>query len=57
MISFLFVRQFNTSVEKVTPVVKTSEDGQVRTTWEVTASDSLGRQKVEVFDAVFICSG
>lgn len=54
---FHFVCQFNTAVDKVTPVVETSEEGEARTTWEVTASDSLGRQKMEVFDAVFICSG
>lgn len=53
---FHFLRQFNTAVEKVTPV-KTSDEGEVRTMWEVTASDVSGCQKMEVFDAVFICSG
>ncbi|XP_068600335.1 uncharacterized protein [Brachionichthys hirsutus] len=49
--------RFNTVVERVTPVVETTEGDKVRTTWEVTSSDSSGCQKTETFDGVFVCSG
>ncbi|TNM84762.1 hypothetical protein fugu_008940 [Takifugu bimaculatus] len=49
--------RFNTAVEKVTPVVTTTEGDKVRTTWEVTSSDSSGGQRTETFDSVFVCSG
>ncbi|XP_075996653.1 uncharacterized protein LOC142990684 [Genypterus blacodes] len=48
--------QFGTTVEKVKPVVMTTEASS-RTTWEVTSSDQSGVQKTESFDAVFICTG
>lgn len=49
--------RFNTLVEKVKPVVMTTEDGQQRTIWEVTSSDGPGRRGTETFDSVFVCSG
>lgn len=51
------VCQFNTAVEKVTPVVVTTGGERVRTTWEVMSSDSSGCQRMEIFDSVFVCSG
>ncbi|XP_068187511.1 uncharacterized protein [Antennarius striatus] len=49
--------RFNTVVERVMPVVKTTTGDKARTTWEVTSSDLSGCQKTETFDAVFVCSG
>ncbi|XP_041807518.1 flavin-containing monooxygenase FMO GS-OX4 isoform X2 [Chelmon rostratus] len=49
--------RFNTAVEKVKPVVLTTEGEEARTTWEVTSSDSSGYEKTETFDTVFVCSG
>ncbi|XP_070697593.1 uncharacterized protein [Pempheris klunzingeri] len=49
--------RFNTVVENVKPVLMTTEDEEVRTTWEVTSSDPLGCCKTETFDAVFVCTG
>ncbi|KAI3374040.1 hypothetical protein L3Q82_022606, partial [Scortum barcoo] len=49
--------RFNTTVEKVKPVVVTTEGEAARTTWEVTSSDSSGGQKTESFNSVFVCSG
>ncbi|XP_029303457.1 flavin-containing monooxygenase FMO GS-OX-like 4 isoform X2 [Cottoperca gobio] len=49
--------RFNTAVENVRPVVLSAEGEKDRTTWEVTSSDSSGRQKTEMFDSVFVCSG
>ncbi|KAF3705464.1 Senecionine N-oxygenase [Channa argus] len=48
--------RFSTVVEKVEPVVMTTEDDKT-TQWEVTSSDSSGCWKTETFDSVFICSG
>ncbi|XP_047234947.1 flavin-containing monooxygenase FMO GS-OX1 isoform X1 [Girardinichthys multiradiatus] len=49
--------RFNTAVENITPVSMTTVSRERMVTWEVTSSDSLGHQKTETFDAVFICSG
>ncbi|XP_068587875.1 uncharacterized protein [Cebidichthys violaceus] len=50
--------RFNTLVEKVRPVVMTTEEEEERSTsWEVTSSDPSGCQKTETFDSVFVCSG
>ncbi|KAM9348613.1 uncharacterized protein ABDE67_010664 [Symphorus nematophorus] len=49
--------RFSTVVENVKPVVVTTQGDEARTTWEVTSSDSSGRQKTETFDSVFVCSG
>ncbi|XP_026184550.1 flavin-containing monooxygenase FMO GS-OX4 [Mastacembelus armatus] len=49
--------RFRTMVEKVKPVVITTEDEAERTTWEVMSSDLSGCQKTERFDSVFVCSG
>ncbi|KAM3601033.1 uncharacterized protein V6R79_006387 [Siganus canaliculatus] len=50
--------RFNTVVEKVTPVaMATEDDGRQRTAWEVTAADSAGSLRTEIFDSVFVCSG
>lgn len=38
----------------MTPVV---EEAEGRKVWEVVSSDPLNRQKRELFDAVFVCSG
>ncbi|XP_075888161.1 uncharacterized protein LOC142892028 isoform X2 [Nelusetta ayraudi] len=46
--------KFSTVVENVTPVV---EEAEGRKVWEVVSSDPLNRQKRELFDAVFVCSG
>ncbi|XP_035864669.1 flavin-containing monooxygenase FMO GS-OX-like 4 isoform X2 [Sander lucioperca] len=45
--------RFNTAVDSVRPV----EGEEKTTTWQMTSSDSSGRQKTETFDAVFVCSG
>ncbi|XP_034033501.1 flavin-containing monooxygenase FMO GS-OX4 isoform X2 [Thalassophryne amazonica] len=47
--------QFGTAVQKVSPV--SVMDSEVRTTWEVTSSDTSGCQKTQAFDAVFVCTG
>ncbi|XP_059207742.1 uncharacterized protein LOC131986689 [Centropristis striata] len=49
--------RFNTVVESVRPVVAAPQAEQERTAWEVTSSDSSGRQRIETFDSVFVCSG
>ncbi|XP_029957316.1 flavin-containing monooxygenase FMO GS-OX-like 4 [Salarias fasciatus] len=49
--------RFNTVVEKVNPVVMTTEDGEEKTVWEVTSSDMSGHCRTETFDSVFVCSG
>eukprot|EP00064_Thunnus_orientalis_P021681 superscaffoldBa00006744_g21848 len=49
--------RFNTVVENVKPVVVTTGDKEKKTAWEVTSSDSSGRQKTETFDSVLVCSG
>uniref|UniRef100_A0A8C9Y7D5 Flavin-containing monooxygenase n=1 Tax=Sander lucioperca TaxID=283035 RepID=A0A8C9Y7D5_SANLU len=41
--------RFNTAVDSVRPV----EGEEKTTTWQMTSSDSSGRQKTETFDAVF----
>lgn len=41
------VRQFNTMVENVKPVLVTTEGEEGKTTWEVTSSDPLGCWKRE----------
>lgn len=49
--------RFNTVVEKVNPVVMTTDDGEEKTVWEVTSSDASGHRETETFDSVFVCSG
>ncbi|XP_069000056.1 uncharacterized protein [Embiotoca jacksoni] len=50
--------RFNTVVEKVKPVVVTTEGEEPKTTWEVSSRcDLSGRQRTETFDSVFVCSG
>ncbi|KAM9332060.1 uncharacterized protein KZ484_017278 [Pholidichthys leucotaenia] len=49
--------RFNTAVEKVRPIVMTTDEEEQRTRWEVTSADLSGHQKTETFDAVFVCTG
>ncbi|XP_057677200.1 uncharacterized protein LOC130906676 isoform X2 [Corythoichthys intestinalis] len=51
--------RFSHTVEEVKPVVRTTDGDKERrqNTWEVTARDGKGARMVDVFDAVFVCSG
>lgn len=48
--------RFNTMVENVRPLMQADGEDR-RTIWEVTSSDSVGFQRTETFDSVFVCSG